>query len=87
MEPGIYRGHDGVRDYRGRLGAVFEQQRVESVDVTTRTDPRLCATASRSSRDARRCRPEAGQTVSNPLPTDVTAIPRDGAFGWAMDGP
>jgi ketosteroid isomerase-like protein len=35
MEPGIYRGHDGVRDYFGRLRAVFEEQRVESVDVTS----------------------------------------------------
>jgi ketosteroid isomerase-like protein len=33
MEPGTYRGHDGVRDYLGRLRQVFEVQRVESVDV------------------------------------------------------
>jgi ketosteroid isomerase-like protein len=33
MEPGVYRGHDGVRDYFGRFGDVFEA-RVESVDVT-----------------------------------------------------
>ena len=35
MEPGIYRGHDGVRDYFGRLRGVFEEQRVEWVDVTS----------------------------------------------------
>ena len=35
MEPGVYRGHEGVRDYLGRLAAVFEEQRVESVDVTS----------------------------------------------------
>jgi ketosteroid isomerase-like protein len=35
MEPGIYRGHDGVRDYLGRLREVFDEQRVESVDVTS----------------------------------------------------
>jgi len=37
MEPGIYRGHDGVRDYFGRLGEVFEA-RIESVDVTSVDD-------------------------------------------------
>jgi ketosteroid isomerase-like protein len=33
MEPGIYRGHAGVRDYMGRLGEVFQQRRVEPIDV------------------------------------------------------
>ena len=33
MEPGNYHGHAGVRDYMGRLGEVFEQRRVEPVDV------------------------------------------------------
>jgi ketosteroid isomerase-like protein len=33
MEPGNYRGHDGVRDYLGRLGEIFSQARVEPVDV------------------------------------------------------
>jgi ketosteroid isomerase-like protein len=33
MEPGNYHGHAGVRDYLGRLGWVFEQQRAEPVDV------------------------------------------------------
>ena len=33
MEPGIYRGHAGVRDYSGRLGEVFDQRRVEPVEV------------------------------------------------------
>ena len=33
MEPGIYHGHAGVRDYLGRLGEVFEQRRVEPVDL------------------------------------------------------
>jgi ketosteroid isomerase-like protein len=38
MEPGIYRGHDGVRNYLGRLRSVFEEQHVESVDVTSVDD-------------------------------------------------
>ena len=33
MEPGSYHGHAGVRNYLGRLGEVFEQQRAEPVDV------------------------------------------------------
>jgi ketosteroid isomerase-like protein len=33
MEPGVYRGHDGVRDYLGRLGEIFEERRVEPLDV------------------------------------------------------
>ena len=34
MEPGIYRGHAGVRDYLDRLAEVFnEEQRAEPVDV------------------------------------------------------
>jgi ketosteroid isomerase-like protein len=33
MSPGVYRGHDGVREYFGRVGEMFEEQRVEAVDV------------------------------------------------------
>ena len=33
LEPGIYRGHDGVRDYAGRLGEIFEERRVEPLEV------------------------------------------------------
>ena len=33
MEPGVYRGHVGVRDYVGRLGEVFGERRIEPVDV------------------------------------------------------
>jgi ketosteroid isomerase-like protein len=33
MEPGIYRGHDGVRDYLGRLAEIFEEQRVKPLEV------------------------------------------------------
>jgi ketosteroid isomerase-like protein len=33
MEPGVYRGHDGVRDYVGRLGEIFEEQQVEPLEV------------------------------------------------------
>ena len=33
MEPGNYRGHAGVRDYLGRLGAVFPERRAEPLDV------------------------------------------------------
>lgn len=32
MEPGVYRGHDGVRDYLGRLAEIFEA-RVEPLEV------------------------------------------------------
>ncbi len=32
MEPGIYRGHDGVRDYVGRLAEIFDA-RVEPLEV------------------------------------------------------
>lgn len=33
MEPGIYRGHDGVRDYLGRLAEIFEEVRMEPLVV------------------------------------------------------
>jgi ketosteroid isomerase-like protein len=33
MNPGIYRGSDGVRDYFGRLAEIVEESRVESVEV------------------------------------------------------
>jgi ketosteroid isomerase-like protein len=43
MEPGTYRGHDGVRDYFGRLREIFEDARVQLIDgkvthVTTFVD-------------------------------------------------
>ncbi len=33
MEPGIYRGHDGVRDYLGRLAEIFEEVHMEPLEV------------------------------------------------------
>ena len=33
MNVGIYRGHDGVRDYFGRIGEVFEQRDVEPLEA------------------------------------------------------
>jgi ketosteroid isomerase-like protein len=33
MEPGVYRGHDGVRDYIGRLGEVFPERYAEPLAV------------------------------------------------------
>jgi uncharacterized protein len=33
MEPGTYHGHAGVREYLGRLGEVFGERRVETLDV------------------------------------------------------
>jgi len=33
MEPGIYRGHEGVRDYLGRLAEVFEEVHMEPLEV------------------------------------------------------
>jgi ketosteroid isomerase-like protein len=43
MEPGIYRGHDGVRDYLGRTAEVFEEQRVEPLEVIDVDDQRVIA--------------------------------------------
>jgi uncharacterized protein len=43
MNPGIYRGPDGVREYFGRLSDVLESQRVESVDVIDIDDRRVIA--------------------------------------------
>ena len=45
MEPGIYRGHEGVRDYLGRLGQVFTERRIEEVDVTDIDATRVLAGA------------------------------------------
>jgi len=53
MEPGIYRGHDGMRDYLGRLGAVFEEQRVEVVDVTGVDDDVILAVVRISGKGAK----------------------------------
>jgi ketosteroid isomerase-like protein len=33
LEAGIYRGHDGVRAYTGRIGEVFEDIRIEPLEV------------------------------------------------------
>jgi ketosteroid isomerase-like protein len=33
MEPGVYRGHDGVRDYLGRLSEIFEEAHVDPLEV------------------------------------------------------
>jgi ketosteroid isomerase-like protein len=43
MNPGIYRGPAGVRDYFGRLADVLSEQRVESVDVIDVDDDRVIA--------------------------------------------
>jgi ketosteroid isomerase-like protein len=43
MNPGIYRGPDGVREYFGPLSDVLEGQRVESVDVIDVDDRRVIA--------------------------------------------
>jgi ketosteroid isomerase-like protein len=43
MEPGIYRGHDGVRDYLGRLAAIFGDGRVEPLEVIDVDDDRVIA--------------------------------------------
>ena len=41
MNPGVYHGHAGVRDYFGRLAEVMEEQHVESVDVVDVDDDRV----------------------------------------------
>jgi ketosteroid isomerase-like protein len=43
MEPGIYRGPDGVRTYFDRVSEMFEGQRVESVDVIDVDDTHVIA--------------------------------------------
>src|SRR5215475_14264289 len=43
MNPGIYRGPDGVRTYWERVGETFEVQRVDSVDTIELDDTRVIA--------------------------------------------
>ena len=43
MEPGIYRGPDGVRTYFDRVSEMFEVQRVESVDAIDVDDTHVIA--------------------------------------------
>jgi len=43
MEPGVYRGPDGVRTYFERTSEMFEEQRIESVDVIDVDDTRVIA--------------------------------------------
>jgi ketosteroid isomerase-like protein len=43
MNPGVYRGPNGVRTYFDRLSDVMEDQRVESVDVIEVDDTRVIA--------------------------------------------
>jgi ketosteroid isomerase-like protein len=43
MEPGIYRGPDGVRTYWERTGEPFTERRVESVDVIDVDDTHVIA--------------------------------------------
>jgi ketosteroid isomerase-like protein len=45
MEPGTYRGHDGVRDYLGRLGEVFEERRLTPIEVIEVDDQRVIGVA------------------------------------------
>jgi ketosteroid isomerase-like protein len=41
MEPGIDRGHDGVRDYFGRLGEMFDEPHAEPLEVIEVDDERV----------------------------------------------
>jgi ketosteroid isomerase-like protein len=43
MEPGIYRGHDGVRDYLGRLTEVFGDTRAQPLEVIDVDEARVLA--------------------------------------------
>jgi ketosteroid isomerase-like protein len=43
MESGIYRGHDGVRDYLGRPGEIFQDARLEPLEVIDVDDRRVIA--------------------------------------------
>ena len=52
MNPGVYRGHEGVRDYFGRLSEVVQDQRVESVDVIEVDEDRVIATVRAFARSA-----------------------------------
>jgi ketosteroid isomerase-like protein len=41
MEAGVYRGHDGVRDYLSRPVEIFEEARVEPLEVIDVDDHRV----------------------------------------------
>ena len=43
MEPGTYRGHDGVRNYIERLGEIFPERHVEPVEVIELDEDRVLA--------------------------------------------
>ena len=43
MEPGVYRGHEGVRDYLGRLAQVFPNASAEPLEVIDVDDERVIA--------------------------------------------
>ncbi len=43
LNPGIYRGPDGVRTYWDRTGETFKERRVESVDMIDVDDTRVIA--------------------------------------------
>ena len=41
MEAGVYHGHDGVRDYLGRPAEIFEEARLEPLEVIDVDDERV----------------------------------------------
>lgn len=43
MNPGTYRGHDGFREYFRRVGEMFEEQRIEAVEMIDLDDDRVIA--------------------------------------------
>jgi ketosteroid isomerase-like protein len=43
LEADIYRGHDGVRDYAGRIGEVFADIRIEPLEVIEVDEDRVIA--------------------------------------------
>ncbi len=41
MEAGVYHGHDGVRDYLGRPAEIFQESRLEPLEVIDVDDERV----------------------------------------------
>jgi ketosteroid isomerase-like protein len=53
MEPGVYRGHDQVRDYLGRLGEIFDQRHGEILEVAELDTDVVIATVRMHGRSAK----------------------------------
>jgi ketosteroid isomerase-like protein len=43
MNPGVYRGHDGFREYFHRVGEMFEEQRINALEMIDIDEDRVVA--------------------------------------------